>query len=73
MREYNQYGIYFAYPENWSLEENEVETSEGSVILSDVRGAFWTLKKYPFGTDPDEIVREVVDTMRSEYSDIEWD
>ena len=73
MREYNHHNIYFAYPENWTLEENDIETAEGSVSVSDIHGAFWTLKKYPFGTDPDTIVREVIEMMQSEYSDIEWD
>ena len=73
MREYSQHGIYFAYPENWMLEEDEMETIEGGLSVSNVHGAFWTLKKYPFGTDPDVIAREVVATMRSEYADIEWD
>jgi len=73
MREYNQHGIYFAYPENWILEENDWESAEGSVSLANEQGAFWTLKKYPFGTDPDEIVREVRETVQSEYANTEWD
>ena len=71
MREYKQHGIYFAYPENWTLEENDWETAEGSVSLSNEQGAFWTLKKYPFGTDPDEVVREVCETVQSEYANTE--
>ena len=72
MLEYNQCGIYFAYPENWMLEENEMETAEGSVSLSNEQGAFWTLKKYPLGMDPDDIVRAVAETMQAEYANTEW-
>ena len=73
MREYNHHGIYFAYPENWTLEENDIETAEGSVSVSNEQGAFWTLQKYPFGTDPDDIVRTVLETMQSEYTNTEWE
>jgi len=70
---YNHHGIYFAYPEDWELEENDIETTGGSVSIANEHGAFWSLTRYPFGTDSDDIVREAIETMQSEYTDIEWD
>lgn len=72
-KEYDADNIYFAYPENWILEENEMETATGSIQLSHTDGAFWLLKKYPFGANPDEIIEEVLGTMKSEYRDMESD
>jgi len=69
MKQYNQHGITFAHPENWTLEENETSV----VSLSNEQGAFWTLTQYPFGTDPDDVVQEVLETMQSEYAHLEWD
>lgn len=70
---YDANDLYFAYPENWTLEESDMETAAGAVQLANDDGAFWLLKKYPFGTNPDEIAREAVDAMRSEYQDMEVD
>jgi len=73
MQEYKQHGIGFAYPEHWTLEENTMGTMEGNVSVSNEQGAFWTLTKYPDGIDPDDVVREVLETMQSEYANLEWD
>ena len=73
MKKYTRHGIYFVYPENWTLEEKNMKTTGGSVTISNEQGAFWTLQKYPFGTDPDDIIHEVVETVQSEYANIEWD
>jgi hypothetical protein len=71
MKEYCRNDIYLAYPENWILEEFEMDTAIGSIQLSNDDGAFWLLKKYPFGTNPDEIAQEAVTTMQEEYDDME--
>jgi hypothetical protein len=73
MKEYDHNHIYIAYPENWVLEESEMATAVGSIQLTNENGAFWLLKKYPFGTNPDEIAQEVVETMQAEYEDMEID
>ncbi|GHT24184.1 hypothetical protein FACS189419_08960 [Planctomycetales bacterium] len=71
MKEYTAHSIYIAYPENWQLEENETETINGSLMLSNENGAFWLLKKYPFGTNPDRIAEEAVEAMQTEYENVE--
>jgi hypothetical protein len=71
IKEYDRYRIYIAYPENWHLEENDIESADGSISISNDNGAFWLLKMYPIGTNPDDIAREAVETMQSEYENIE--
>ncbi|MDR3232955.1 MAG: hypothetical protein LBT46_04725 [Planctomycetaceae bacterium] len=71
MKEYNRCRIYIAYPENWHLEETDIASVGGSISLSSDSGAFWILKKYPSGTDPNSIADEAVEVMQSEYEDIE--
>jgi hypothetical protein len=74
MQHYSHHGINFSYPEHWTLEEDHMETAEGSLVLShDESGAFWTLQKYPAGTNPEVVIWEAVATMQSEYADIECD
>ena len=68
---YQANGLYFAYPSNWELEETEMDEVEGAIQLSNPTGAFWILRKYPLETDVDEIVESVVETMRTDYQDME--
>ncbi|MDR2754187.1 MAG: hypothetical protein LBC20_00640 [Planctomycetaceae bacterium] len=50
-----------------------MDTAIGSIQLTNEDGAFWLLKKYPFGTNPDEIAKEVLTLMQEEYEDMEVD
>ena len=70
-KEYDAAGLYFAYPKNWELEESDMGSEAGNLLLSNGDGAFWMLKKYPAGTDPEEIAREALTAMRDEYEDME--
>ncbi len=69
--EYHRNGLYFAYPSNWGLEEDGMETVEGSVQLSNNDDAFWILRKYPLGTDTEAIITSVVESMQADYEDME--
>jgi hypothetical protein len=44
---------------------------DGTIQITNDDGAFWVLKKYPAGQNPDEIAEEVLETMRAEYQDME--
>lgn len=50
-----------------------MDTAAGSIQLTNGDGAFWLLKKYPFGTNPDEVAKEVLAAMQEEYEDMEAD
>lgn len=73
IKTYDAHGISFVYPTNWELEESDMDGEDGSLQLTNDGGAFWILRKYPFGTNPDEIAEEAVAAMRSEYQDMEVD
>lgn len=73
IKRYNNFGIFFVYPSNWFLEESDMGTADGWIQLANGDGAFWLLKKYPFGTNPDDIARSVLKTMQTEYQDMEVD
>lgn len=72
-KEYDTHGVYFAYPENWELDDAEMETPEGMVVLGSESGAFWILKTYPAGTEPEEVAREALSAMQDEYLDLEFE
>jgi hypothetical protein len=73
VKQYIQNDIFILYPENWVLEESEIETASGSIQLTNNDGAFWLLKKYPVGANLDQIAQEVAEVMQEEYEDIEID
>ncbi len=70
-KEYDANGLYFAYPSNWELEETDMDEVEGALQLTGPDGAFWILRKYPLETQAEEIVEQVVETMRTDYQDME--
>ncbi len=67
-KEYDSHGIYFAYPENWIL-----ESDEETIQLASEGGAFWILKTYPFGTNPESVAEEALAAMQDEYLDMEFE
>ena len=74
MADFNTYdanGLYFVYPTNWNLEETEMDEVEGALQLTNPDGAFWILRKYPLETEVDTVVASVVETMRTDYQDME--
>lgn len=72
-KEYDKHGIYLAYPENWILLEEAMETAEGSLTLNSPQGAFWLLRQHPVGTGLREIAGEVLKMMQEEYEEIEFE
>ncbi|MDR2169275.1 MAG: hypothetical protein LBP59_03955 [Planctomycetaceae bacterium] len=73
MREYDKHGVYICYPDNWDMKDAWMNRIDGMVQITNGDGAFWILKKYPAGQNPDEIAEEALEVMRSEYQDMEID
>ena len=83
--EYNENGIYFAYPSNWSvqnsiLNETEKDVTQDDLLIEDVAetitvtdpyGSFWMLAIYPGGTCADTAAKKILKTMMSEYKKLE--
>ncbi len=80
-KEYDDRGVYIAYPENWALEEydeawDDETLTEGvhlTVQLGNDSGAFWFLKTYPQGTNPEDIAQEALSALQDEYGDMEFE
>ncbi|MDR1483725.1 MAG: hypothetical protein LBT09_02760 [Planctomycetaceae bacterium] len=69
--EYDKHNVYICYPDNWEFCEAGMNRVDGTIQISNGDGAFWMLKKYPAGQNPDEIADEALEAMRSEYQDME--
>jgi len=69
--EYRANGICFAYPENWHLQENEMDDGELIVHLSSSGGAFWMVTVSPVQTSPANLAIKALDALLSEYDRVD--
>ncbi len=68
---YENFGIRFLYPENWSIAEEDASGWPRTVTLQNPSGAFWSLHVYSPPRKPLELTTTVLETMRGEYEDFE--
>ena len=68
---YEKSGIRFAYPENWSIVDEQLDEWPQVVSVQSPKGGYWDLKVFPAGIDPNRISDEALDAMRQEYADLE--
>jgi len=71
---FDQLGLRFDYPENWTVERETNEIDEGEneqVIVSSPETAFWHLSKHPPSADLESLFDDALATLRSEYKEME--
>jgi hypothetical protein len=71
---FNQYGISFQYPENWTLDEEEMEDlpeEHHAVTVYSPGGAFWTVTVHPRTANPKKLAAAAVKAMKEEYEGVE--
>lgn len=68
---YNQHGLRFEYPENWSVDQGEDDGASQQVVVSSPHTAFWQLSRHPAGTEFEPLFDEALAALRSEYQEIE--
>jgi len=67
---FDNLGIRFQYPENWTLEEDHL-SGQRAVTVYSPSGAFWSVMIHPAGADRDALAREAMAVLRAEYPDLE--
>lgn len=70
---FSEQGYSFVYPSNWELVDPQFEELPYSVGVQSPEGAFWTLTIYPVSRDPEALVEEAVEAMRSDYEQFEYE
>jgi hypothetical protein len=68
---FDKLGIYFQYPDNWTLDEADAVAGQRSVTVYSPGGAFWSVAVHPRSADPARLARVAVDAMKQEYEDLE--
>ena len=68
---FEQSGLRFEYPDNWSVELPEEGKSGEQVVVSSPETAFWHLSRHPSEVELEPLFDEVLAALRAEYQDIE--
>lgn len=68
---YDQSGVRFAYPENWTVEQGEDEEATLQITVASPETAFWSLSVYPGLRNIRALLDEVLQAMLAEYPDLE--
>jgi hypothetical protein len=70
---YEQPGIHFEYPDNWSVERQSLDPSIAAdqVVVSSPETAFWHLSKHPPEADLEGLFDDALGALRSEYKEME--
>ena len=69
---FDKLGIFFQYPENWSLDESEAAEGQRSVsVYSPSGGAFWSLSVYSHQEDPQRLAAAALMAMKEEYDNLD--
>jgi hypothetical protein len=68
---YEKFGVRFLYPENWSITDEEDDDWPRTVTLQSEETGFWTLHVYPPDQPIKPVVKELVEAIQEEFSDIE--
>ncbi|HEY2413629.1 MAG TPA: hypothetical protein VGI40_15370 [Pirellulaceae bacterium] len=68
---YDNLGVRFLYPENWSITDEEDDDWPRTVTLQSPETGFWSLHVYPPAHDVKAVVKELIGAIQAEFSDIE--
>jgi hypothetical protein len=68
---YENFGVRFLYPENWTITDEEDDGWPCSVTVQSQKTGFWALHLYPAGQELKPIVKELIEAIQTEFSDIE--
>ncbi|NOY43185.1 MAG: hypothetical protein GXP26_15300 [Planctomycetes bacterium] len=68
---FEQLGIRFEYPDNWSIDQFDDDQGEEQVVVSSPNTAFWHLSKHPADVEVEPLFDEALAALRTEYQDME--
>ncbi len=69
--EYNDLGVRFVYPRNWTARTETWDKGTYSITVDCPEGSFWSLSILPKGVDLDKAAKDIVETLHAEYEEME--
>ena len=61
---FEQFGMRFQYPDNWTLEADDLLHGQAAVSVYSPQGGFWSVTVHDPSEEPQELVEAVVTAMR---------
>lgn len=68
---FEKLGISFQYPDNWTLDEQDMLAGRNSVTVYSPGGAFWSVAVHPHSADPARLAKAAVEAMKQEYDELD--
>jgi hypothetical protein len=68
---FEKFGIHFQYPDNWTLEADDLLRGQGAVSVYSPGGGFWSVAVHEPADEPQAMIRAAVDAMRNMYEDLD--
>jgi len=68
---YEKFGVRVLYPENWTVNDEQVEEWPRSVTIQSPQGAYWELQVYPNRINPARLIKQALTAMEQVYEDLE--
>jgi len=68
---YEKFGIRVLYPENWTVQDEQLEDWPRSVSIQSPQGAYWELQVYPSRINPVRVIKQALTAMEQIYGDLE--
>jgi len=68
---FDQFGLRFQYPDNWTLEADDLLHGQGAVSVYSPGGGFWSVTVHDPQDDPADLVDAVVGAMRNMYDELD--
>jgi hypothetical protein len=68
---FENFGVRFLYPENWSITDEDDVDWPRTVTLQSRETGFWSLHVYPPRHETQPVVDELVQAIGAEFSDLE--
>ena len=68
---FEKFGIRFQYPDNWTLEADDLLRGQGAVSVYSPGGGFWSVTVHDPAEDPGDLIGAVVDAMRNTYEELD--
>lgn len=70
---FDNLGIRFLYPENWRLRQQQSGDIPCEISVETPDSGFWSVYVYRDSADPEQLAAKTVETMQSEYEDLEYE
>lgn len=70
---YDKQGLRFAYPDNWTVADDDDGAADAAATVSSPQTAFWSVMLYRGERDLEHLAGTVVEAIKSEYPQVEVD